>query len=73
MCLQFSKAATASNVWSLVLSALDSGGYISIGFSPGKQMVGSSTAAGWGTSTGGEGSARRYYLGGMSSRACPLD
>jgi hypothetical protein len=73
MCLQFGKAATASNVWSFVLSAPDSGGYISIGFSPTGRMVGSTAVAGWATSGGGAGSARRYYLGGTSSRACPPD
>jgi hypothetical protein len=50
-----------------VLSAPDNGGYIAIGFSPTGRMVGSSAVAGW------AGSARRYYLGGMSSRACPPD
>jgi hypothetical protein len=73
MCLQFGKVATASNRWSFVLSVLDSSGYISIGFSPSKQMVGSSTVAEWATSTGSAGAVRWYYLVGMSSRVCPPD
>lgn len=70
--MQFGKAATSNNVWSFLLSAPDNGGYISIGFSPTGRMVGSSAVAGWVTPDGA-GSARQYYLGGTSSRACPPD
>ncbi|XP_062208692.1 cytochrome b561 and DOMON domain-containing protein At3g07570-like [Phragmites australis] len=70
--LRFSKAASGSNVWSFVLSAPDNGGYISIGFSPTGRMVGSSAVVGWVTAAGA-GSAKQYYLGGTSSRACPPD
>ncbi|XP_010909034.3 cytochrome b561 and DOMON domain-containing protein At3g07570, partial [Elaeis guineensis] len=61
-----------SNVWSYVLSAPDTGSYISIGFSGDGSMVGSSAMAGWITSSG-PGIVKRYYLGGTSSKRCPPD
>uniref|UniRef100_J3L6P1 Cytochrome b561 and DOMON domain-containing protein n=1 Tax=Oryza brachyantha TaxID=4533 RepID=J3L6P1_ORYBR len=68
--LRFGKDASGSSVWNFVLSAPDSGGYISVGFSPNGRMVGSSAVAGWMTSSGA-GTAAQYYLGGTSSRSCP--
>ncbi|KAF0920489.1 hypothetical protein E2562_035383 [Oryza meyeriana var. granulata] len=70
--LRFGKEASGSNVWNFVLSAPDSGGYISVGFSPTGRMLGSSAVVGWVTSSG-VGTARQYYLGGTSSRSCPPD
>lgn len=61
-----------SNVWSYVLSAPDTGSYIAMGFSSDGSMVGSSAMAGW-IAGGGPGIAKRYYLGGLSSKRCPPD
>uniref|UniRef100_J3L6N3 DOMON domain-containing protein n=2 Tax=Oryza brachyantha TaxID=4533 RepID=J3L6N3_ORYBR len=70
--LRFGKDASGSNVWNFVLSAPDTGGYIAVGFSPSGKMVGSSAVAGW-VPAGKAGTARQYYLGGMSSSSCPPD
>uniref|UniRef100_A0A0D9V8X5 Cytochrome b561 and DOMON domain-containing protein n=1 Tax=Leersia perrieri TaxID=77586 RepID=A0A0D9V8X5_9ORYZ len=73
--LRFGKDSSSKNVWSFVLSAPDSGGYIAVGFAPtAGRMVGSSAVAGWvDTSSSGAGTARQYYLGGTSSSSCPPD
>ncbi|XP_072973235.1 cytochrome b561 and DOMON domain-containing protein At3g07570-like [Typha angustifolia] len=65
-------ARTATNTWSFVLSAPDTGTYISVGFSSDGRMVGSSAVAGWVTGSG-VGIAKQYSLGGMSSDSCPPD
>ncbi|TVU36198.1 hypothetical protein EJB05_18120, partial [Eragrostis curvula] len=63
---------SAQGTWSFVLSAPDSGGYVSVGFSPDGAMVGSSAVAGW-TTSGGVGVAKQYRLGGTSPARCPPD
>ncbi|KAK6914516.1 hypothetical protein RJ641_021837 [Dillenia turbinata] len=59
-------AQTTTNTWSFVLSAPDSGAYISIGFSPNGRMVGASAVSGWVPSNGG-GVVKQYYLGGYGA------
>lgn len=69
--MQYGKSGK-NNTWSFVLSAPDGGGYVSVGFSSGGAMVGSSAVAGWKTA-GGVGVAKQYYLGGTSAGSCPPD
>uniref|UniRef100_A0A0D9V8W5 DOMON domain-containing protein n=1 Tax=Leersia perrieri TaxID=77586 RepID=A0A0D9V8W5_9ORYZ len=72
--LRFGKDSSSKNVWSFVLSAPDSGGYIAVGFAPtAGKMVGSSAVAGWVAPSSGVGTAKQYYLGGMTSSSCPPD
>lgn len=55
-----------------MLSAPDRGAYVSVGFSSGGAMVGSSAVAGW-TNGNGVGVAKQYRLGGTSPGSCPPD
>ncbi|XP_073133536.1 cytochrome b561 and DOMON domain-containing protein At3g07570-like [Henckelia pumila] len=62
----------APNIWSYVLSAPNTNGYIAIGFSPNGNMVGSSAIVGWIGPNGINSGIKKFYLGGKSPNLVTL-
>ncbi|XP_075524054.1 cytochrome b561 and DOMON domain-containing protein At3g07570-like [Primulina tabacum] len=60
------------NIWSYVLSAPNTNGYIAIGFSPNGNMVGSSAIVGWIGNNGIDSGIKKFYLGGKSPNLVTL-
>ncbi|XP_052211162.1 cytochrome b561 and DOMON domain-containing protein At3g07570 [Diospyros lotus] len=68
--LRYSQAGP--NLWSFVLSAPNNNAYISIGFSPNGNMVGSSAVVGWQSSDGTAG-IKQYSLDGQTPSSVQPD
>lgn len=64
---------SATNQWSFVLSAPDTGAWVAVGFSGKGGMVGSTAMVGWSSSSGGKAFAKEYYLQGRAPEAVTPD